>query len=101
MTDLRLAAEQRKRIAARIKELQPAASTRRIAGVVGADQSTVVRELADANASLGAENGSDINGSSAETDANASPALSGRASARLAAQRESGAAERRQRTAAA
>ena len=80
MTDLRLAAEQRKRIAARIKELQPAASTRRIAGVVGADQSTVVRELADANAS---------------------PALSGRASARLAAQRESGAAERRQRTAAA
>jgi hypothetical protein len=32
--ELKIAAEQRKRIATRIKELQPTASTRRIAGVV-------------------------------------------------------------------
>jgi hypothetical protein len=87
-TALRLVAEQRKRIGARIKELQPAASTRAIAKVVGANQTTVVRNLADANASPSSEYTSDINRHSAADDANASPTLSGVETAKLATAQE-------------
>ena len=57
-------------MAMRIKELQPEASTRAIAGIVGADQSTVVRDLANANAA--AEAGKPMQNQE-EVDANASP----------------------------
>jgi hypothetical protein len=85
---------QQQRAAARIKELQPEASNRLIAGVVGVDEATIRRDTA-ANAAPDLKNGSDINGVADGTAANDAPALSGGASAKLAARKETGAANRR------
>jgi hypothetical protein len=85
---LRVSAEQRKRIATLIKSLQPEASQRRIAGVLGVNQATVHRDLTDANASATDKNSPNIRTNDGPGDANASPpptiGLSGASAARLA-----------------
>jgi ParB family chromosome partitioning protein len=71
---LRVSAEQRKRIAKLIKDLQPEASQRKIAGVLGVNQATVHRDLSgDANASVTEGNSPDTHASDGHDDANASP----------------------------
>jgi hypothetical protein len=73
---LRPTAEARKRIAKRIKELQPLASSRQIATTLGAHHSTIYRD-AVANATPLHKNLSDINAPQSRPVANATPPLSG------------------------
>jgi N6-adenosine-specific RNA methylase IME4 len=86
----RTVAEQRKRIALRIKELQPAVSNRQIAKVLGVGATTVRRDTAPVGAPTD-EKPSDINEGKAATAPNgAPPALAGAAAAKLVARREEG-----------
>jgi 16S rRNA G966 N2-methylase RsmD len=82
--ELRLAAETRKKIAKRIKELQPEASNRKIAKVTGVNPSTIDRDLA-ANAAADAQKTQD---NQSTTAANAAPQLSGSDTAKLAARHQ-------------
>jgi hypothetical protein len=84
----RAVAEERKKIAELIKEQQPKASNRKIAKVLGVDETTVRRDTA-ANAASGQKKASPIKGEKSAAAANAAPALSGAEVARLAQQRES------------
>jgi N6-adenosine-specific RNA methylase IME4 len=78
--------EQRKRIAAKIKKLQPKASMRQIARTLGADEETIRNDLAENSApALGKPKG--LNAADAE---NSAPPLSGTAAARMVARRETG-----------
>jgi N6-adenosine-specific RNA methylase IME4 len=80
-------AEQRKRIAQRIKELQPAASNRQIAKVLGVNRSTVDRDTG-ANAPLADKKTSKINADQTDAGANAPPILAGADAAKLVARKE-------------
>jgi hypothetical protein len=51
LDQFRIVAEQRRRIAQRIKELQPKAGTRSIAKMLGAGKSSIIRDTADPNGS--------------------------------------------------
>ena len=71
---LRVVADQRKRIADRIRELQPEASNRAIGRLMGVDEKTLRRDAA-ADAAPATESSNDINGGANASAANA--ALSG------------------------
>jgi N6-adenosine-specific RNA methylase IME4 len=87
LDSFRTVAEQRKRIAQRIKQLQPRVSNRAIAKTLGADERTVRRDTA-ANAAPAAQNASKINEGKASPAANAAPVLAGAAAAKLVVRRE-------------
>ena len=74
-------AEQRKRIAQRIKELQPKASNRQIAKVLGVNRSTVDRDTG-AIAPVSAKKLNQINADKMQSGANAPPVLGGAAAAK-------------------
>ncbi|MGY2845638.1 N6-adenosine-specific RNA methylase IME4 [Bradyrhizobium sp. USDA 4509] len=102
LDSFRMVAESRKRIASRIKELQPEASNRQLAKLVGVDERTMRRDVA-ANAAAATENPSKNKESQVATAAIAAPtisgavaakSLSGPAAARLVGRRETGAAQR-------
>jgi N6-adenosine-specific RNA methylase IME4 len=76
LDNLKQPAEQRKRIAARIKELQPKASNRQIAKVLGVNRSTVDRDTG-ANAPRAGKKSNNSNREKTQAGANAPPALSG------------------------
>lgn len=92
LDSFRLVAEQRKRIAARIKELQPEVSNRQIAKVLGIGEATVRRDAAPSDA-LTAKKASQINEAKAPAASNG--ALSGAAAAKLVGRAE-GREERRE-----
>jgi hypothetical protein len=76
----------RDQVAERIKELQPAASNRVIAKVVGVDETTIRRDTA-ANAASGGGKASKVKGDKVTPAANAAT-LSGTAAAKAVAARE-------------
>jgi hypothetical protein len=88
-------AEARKRIALRIKELQPGASNRKIADVMGVAGRTIDRDVAT-NVALATKNINDINGAIDDVATNGAPPLSG-AAAGVLVQRITKAAETRQK----
>jgi N6-adenosine-specific RNA methylase IME4 len=100
--DLRVVTEQRKRIATRIKELQPKASNRQIAKVVGASHTQINDDLREAGRNLPASNKNinDLNEPSPDGGKNLPSAVSGPAAARLIERRETGKAERLAKVAA-
>lgn len=79
----RLQGEQRKSLVKRIKELQPVASNRVIAKVVGSDERTVRRDTA-ANAAPDGKNVNNINGGHGTSAANAAPTITGQEAAKAA-----------------
>jgi N6-adenosine-specific RNA methylase IME4 len=87
LDSFRPVAEQRKRIATRIKQLQPKVSNRAIAKTLGADERTVRRDTA-AIAAPYKGNTSGISGGEAIAAANAAPAIAGAVAAKLIARRE-------------
>jgi N6-adenosine-specific RNA methylase IME4 len=87
LDNFRPLAEQRRRIALKIKQLQPKASNRAIAKVVGADERTVRRDTA-AIAAPTAKTSNKINEQKTSTAANAAPVIAGAAAAKLVARRE-------------
>jgi hypothetical protein len=80
--DQKMVAEQRKRIGALIKQLQPTASNRTIAKVVGADETTVRRDTA-AFAAEHSITANDINAPEAKPAANAAPTQTGSKASKL------------------
>lgn len=78
---LKGAAEQRKRIAARIKALQPKVSNRSIAKVLGVGRRTVDRDVGP-NGPPGEKRAGNAKGGKTETGPNGPPALSGAAAAK-------------------
>jgi N6-adenosine-specific RNA methylase IME4 len=87
LDSFRTIAEQRKRIAARIKQLQPKVSNRAIAKTLGVNRSTVDRDTG-ANAPPADKNASKINAGRTGRGANAPPALSGAAAAKTVEAKE-------------
>lgn len=85
LDSLRAPAEQRKRIAELIKELQPEASNRQIARTLGVDDRTIGRDLA-ANAAGAPKNDNGDNGEKRSSAANA--ATSGASAAKMVQRRE-------------
>lgn len=83
-------AEERRRIAKRIKELQPAASNRSIAKTLGADDKTIAADIAENSAREGGK-ANKSNGGGAENSA-----LSGAAAAKIVAKRQ-GLSEQKER----
>lgn len=81
--------DQRKRIAGKIKKLQPKASMRQIARTLGVGDRTIRRDAA-ANAAPQAGESNNINAPNTAAAANAAPPLSGTAAARMVARRETG-----------
>jgi N6-adenosine-specific RNA methylase IME4 len=78
LDQFRIIAEQRKHIAQLIKELQPAASQRAIAKVIGIDETTVRRDLGTrsaANAATDDKAASEIGGPDGMRAANAAPQI--------------------------
>jgi hypothetical protein len=90
MEDFKLATETRKKIATKIKALQPKASNRAIAKAIGADERTVRRDAA--NAALGKKNASKSKGGGA-----ANAALSGAEIAKLGQKQEDKGAKEQER----
>ena len=84
---LRGSAEERKRIALRIKALQPKASNRAIAKTLGVDHKTVSRDVGE-NSPRGGKNAKGNNGNKRGNGENSPPALTGAAAAKLVARRE-------------
>jgi len=83
----RIIAEQRKRIAQRIKELQPEAQNTKIAGLLGVGESTVRRDTSP-NGEADRENVSNNNGHKNEGSPDGEPSeMSGADAAKLAARR--------------
>jgi N6-adenosine-specific RNA methylase IME4 len=89
LDNLKMVAEQRKRIAERIKQLQPKASNRAIAKTLGANERTVRRDTA-ANAALTTETVSQTKEARDPAAANAAPVTAGAAAAKLVVRREEG-----------
>jgi hypothetical protein len=85
--ELRAAAEQRKRLARRIKELQPRASNRQIAKTLGVGRSTVNRDVGP-NGPPPAKNSNENNHAKHTTGPNEPPTLSGAEVVRLAQRQE-------------
>src|SRR5882672_2911427 len=81
LDNLKQPAEQRKRIAQRIKELQPKVSNRAIAKTLGVNRSTVDRDTG-ANAPRGEKTASKSNGDQSSAGANAPPDIAGAAAAK-------------------
>ena len=79
-------AEQRKRIAARIKELQPKASNRAIAKTLGASHQSVGRDIGP-NGPHAEKKKNQINADKAGAGPNGPPALSGAAAAKIVERR--------------
>lgn len=79
----RAIASERKRIAQRIKELQPVVSNRRIARTLGVGHDTIDRDLGrnGANAPMESENSRETNGTQGGNGADAPSALTGREAA--------------------
>jgi N6-adenosine-specific RNA methylase IME4 len=91
LDDLRPVAEARKRIAKRIKELQPQVSNRAIAGALGVDEGTIRGDIAE-NSAPGEKKANKNKGENEATAENSAPApvgeLSGERAARVVMQRE-------------
>jgi N6-adenosine-specific RNA methylase IME4 len=87
LASLRAPAESRKRIAARIKQLQPKASNRKIANTLGVGNRTIDRDVAP-NGALGTKKASKINDPIVATAPNGAPALSSHEAARVVARAE-------------
>jgi N6-adenosine-specific RNA methylase IME4 len=101
LDQLRGTIEQRKRIARRIKELQPAASVRQIARTLGVDHVTVLNDLrAGENSPAGPSNARQNQGGAGVAGENSPLTLSGAQAAKLVKRRETGAADRLARVAA-
>jgi N6-adenosine-specific RNA methylase IME4 len=83
--DLRLAAEQRKRIALRIKELQPTASIRHIARVVGSSKSTIADDLSVRDRTRGSQTSNDIKEPASNAVPNRTSTLLGSTAAKIVA----------------
>jgi N6-adenosine-specific RNA methylase IME4 len=97
---LRASADQRKRIAQRIKALQPAASNRAIARTLGVDDRTIRRDAA-ANAAPDQKTFNENNGGDRDAAANAAPReFSGERAAKLVERRETASADRLTKVAA-
>ncbi|WP_166294360.1 MT-A70 family methyltransferase [Bradyrhizobium sp. 2S1] len=89
LDNLKTVAEQRKRVALKIKQLQPKASNRQIAKVLGVNRSTVDRDTG-ANAPPAGTKASKISAGQTSAGANAPPVIAGAAAAKLVARREEG-----------
>ncbi|WP_051346656.1 hypothetical protein [Bradyrhizobium sp. th.b2] len=88
LDNLKAVAEQRKRVALRIKQLQPKVSNRAIAKSLGVNRSTVDRDTG-ANAPPTTRKASNINGGQTRAGANAPPVLTGAVAARTVEAKES------------
>jgi N6-adenosine-specific RNA methylase IME4 len=98
LDQFRAVAEQRKRIALRIKELQPEVSNRRIAKTLGVGHDTIDRALGrGANAPGPTESLSETSGADAAAGANAPRAFTGAEAAKVVAKIEQGPALRADR----
>ncbi|WP_284265498.1 hypothetical protein [Bradyrhizobium iriomotense] len=86
----------RERLAMRIKELQPKASNRQVAKVLGVGSRTVDRDTAS-NDAPAERNLNPINAPQTAAAPNDAKPISGPAAARLIERRETGAAERKER----
>jgi site-specific DNA-methyltransferase (adenine-specific) len=95
LDEFRAVAEQRKRIALRIKKLQPTVSNRAIARTLGVDEGTVRGDLAAENSAAPLENPNDANGAPSAGAENS--ALAGTDAAKLVLRTEAK-AERAQET---
>jgi hypothetical protein len=95
----RAAAEQRKRIATRIKELQPAVSNRQIARTLGVSDMQIGRDLAT-NVAPDAETAKENNRSKTPSATNVARGFSGAQAAKLVERRETGKAARLEKVAA-
>ena len=83
-------AEQRKRIALKIKELQPKASNRAIAKTLGVDESTVRADTAAGNPARTGKKSNLVNDERSLTAGNPAPVIAGAAAAKLVARRAEG-----------
>jgi N6-adenosine-specific RNA methylase IME4 len=91
----RALAESRKRIAVRIRELQPGLSNRRIAKALGVDEGTIRRDTAAENSAALDERLNENNGPARPAAGNSAPReLSGVQAAKLVERRETAKAER-------
>ena len=100
----RLVAEQRKRIASRIKELQPDASNRQVAKMLGTSHQSINRDLAGPSGSLAAKKLNENKSSKKPSGPNGPEAVSGAEAAQIverkqqANARKEAKAEKRQET---
>jgi N6-adenosine-specific RNA methylase IME4 len=98
--NLRAVAEQRKRIALRIKELQPDASNRQIATTLGVDEKTIRNDIAE-NSAPSDKNSNENNVASKANAENSAPVeFSGERAAKLVERRQTASADRLAKVAA-
>lgn len=97
--NLRASAEARKRIAVRIKQLQPEASNRQIARTIGVSEKTIRRDGA-ANAAPADKNVQENNNDKASAAANSAPGPSGAQAAKIVERRTADVATTQARRAA-
>ena len=87
---LKASAESRKRIALKIKQLQPKVSNRVIAKTLGVDKRTVGRDIIGANAPPDTKKPNQINADKIQAGAFAPPAIGGAAAAKIVERRTTG-----------
>jgi N6-adenosine-specific RNA methylase IME4 len=91
---LRAPAEQRKRIAQRIRELQPSATLRAIAGAIGAGKSTVHRDVVPSGTAVGGK-AAETNGAPRASVPNGTRAFSGEKAAKIIDRKQTASDDRR------
>jgi N6-adenosine-specific RNA methylase IME4 len=89
LDNLKAVAEQRKRVALRIKQLQPKATNRQIARTLGSSHTQVGRDLGT-NVPVADKKARKINAGQTPAGTNVPPVLAGAAAAKLIARREEG-----------